>query len=95
MKLLVWDTSAKVGAIAALDWDERAKSGWDGVRLVSEWTLNVDSFHSERLWGNSRASSSLALDMLKSIFLAVGTGPGSFTGLRIGITTARTLAHSA
>lgn len=88
MKLLVWDTSSKSGTLAALEWDTT-------LRLAAEWTLNVESTHSERLlWGIHSLLESARWKIDEVDLFGVGVGPGSFTGLRIGITTARTLAHS-
>lgn len=96
MKLLSWDTSSKAGAIAAIEWDENhQRSGFSGVKLVAEWSLNTDATQSEGLlWGIHRVLESAQWKLSDIDCFGVGVGPGSFTGLRIGMTTARTLAHT-
>lgn len=95
MKILAWDTSSKAGAIAAVEWDERSREGADGARLAGELGLNVDAQHSDGLlFGIDQLLQAVRWKIEEVDAFAVGMGPGSFTGLRIGMTTARTLAHS-
>src|SRR4051812_2069169 len=91
MKFLAWDTSSKSGAVVAFE----SRAGAYDVHLVAELVLNVDSTHSERLlWGIHQVLESARWKLEDVDVFGVGAGPGSFTGLRIGVTTARTLAHS-
>ena len=75
MKLLAWDTSSKVGTLAALEWDENStqRTGLKGVKLISEWTLNIDATQLPIIWATMIAGS-LSLSLLASIGGAVSAG---------------------
>ena len=85
MKILGIDTSTPIGSVALIDEDN----------LVAEHTLNIVQAHSSRLmpaidtvlkWGDLTAED---LDGC-----AVGIGPGSFTGVRIGVATIKSLCYA-
>jgi tRNA threonylcarbamoyladenosine biosynthesis protein TsaB len=62
--------------------------------LLAEFTLNVRKTHSERLMplvDHLLRESGLEREQIRAV--AVAAGPGSFTGIRIGVATARGLAQ--
>ena len=87
-RYIAWDTSSPTGIITAF---EEFNSGY---RVVVEWTLSLEtSKHSERLlWAIDTVLESAGWQLEDLCAIGVGVGPGSFTGLRIGITTAKILA---
>jgi tRNA threonylcarbamoyladenosine biosynthesis protein TsaB len=63
--------------------------------LLAEFTLNAKTTHAERLLTSfDHAVQSVSLTIRDIDRIAVASGPGSFTGLRIGVTTAKSLAYS-
>src|SRR5512138_896658 len=85
MLVLGIETSTRQGG-AALVGDEG---------LVSEYTLNVEVTHSERLLpAIDRMLHDAGATLATLGGLAVSIGPGSFTGLRIGLSTAKGLAYA-
>lgn len=66
----------------------------DEEALLAEFTLNIRKTHSERLMPLIDAllkESAVEREQLQAV--AVAAGPGSFTGIRIGVSTARALAQ--
>ena len=83
MRVLGLETSTLAGGVALVD----------GERLVAEYVLDVSVTHSERLLAavdRVLADAHWAPRDLEGV--AVSIGPGSFTGLRIGVSTAKGLA---
>jgi len=83
MKVLGIDTSTSCGSVGLID-DES---------IISEYLLNIPITHSERLLG------AIGLILKEARFAigdldgwAISLGPGSFTGLRIGVSTVKGLA---
>ncbi len=84
-RLLAIDTSTGVLAIAALE---------DG-RVVGEMHVSAERNHSIRLVPNiQELISELGWTMQQLDGIAAGQGPGSYTGVRIGVTVAKTMTWS-
>ncbi len=65
--------------------------GYDG--LIAEYALNIAETHASRLMPMiDEVLKDAHLTITEMEAIAVGLGPGSFTGLRIGIATAKGLA---
>ena len=85
MKVLAFDTSSKALSLAILE----------DKQLLAETTINIKKNHSINLMP--------AIDFLMTCLdltpkdldrIVVAEGPGSYTGLRIAVATAKTLAHT-
>src|SRR5687768_9175356 len=85
MRILALETSGKAGSIAV------AKDS----RLISQLALNPDQRSAQSLTAGIRELLGAIGRKISDIELvAVTIGPGSFTGLRVGVVTAKTLAYA-
>lgn len=85
MKILAIDTSTLVAAVSVME-DER---------LLGEYIVNHKKTHSQRLMPMvKKLLEELELKPSDIDVFAVSTGPGSFTGLRIGVTTIKAMAYA-
>lgn len=85
MKVLAVDTSSSVAAVAVMD----------GLQLLGEYSLNHRKTHSQKLMPMVKELlDSLELKPEDIDLYAASSGPGSFTGLRIGITTVKAIAYA-
>jgi tRNA threonylcarbamoyladenosine biosynthesis protein TsaB len=83
MRILAIDTSSPVSAVSLVD----------GGRVVAEDQIGSESRHAEHLLPRIQIQLGAAGWALSAIdLIAVGLGPGSFTGLRVGLATAKGLA---
>lgn len=86
MLILAIDTSTKVGAVAIYSQDK-------GV--IAEVILNCGNNHSENIMNAVDGLFKISKYSIKDIDkVAVSIGPGSFTGIRIGVGIAKGLAYS-
>ncbi len=83
MKVLGIDTSTSCGSVGLID---------DG-EVIADYLLNISVTHSERLLGAIELVLKEARCHIENIDgWAIALGPGSFTGLRIGVSTVKGLA---
>ena len=85
MKILAVDSSAKTASVAVTD----------GENLISECFVNAGLTHSRTLMpmvDNALSQADLKIDDIDAF--CVNAGPGSFTGIRIGVAAVKGLALS-
>ncbi|MGN0436991.1 MAG: tRNA (adenosine(37)-N6)-threonylcarbamoyltransferase complex dimerization subunit type 1 TsaB [Lachnospiraceae bacterium] len=83
MKILAMDSSGLVASVAIVE----------DNNLIAEYTMNYKKTHSQTLLPMMDEIIKMTDTDLKTVdAIAVAKGPGSFTGLRIGLATAKGLA---
>lgn len=86
MKILAVDSSAKTASVAVVD----------GKTLISECFVNAGLTHSRTLMpmvDNALSQADMKIDDIDAF--CVNAGPGSFTGIRIGVAAVKGLALSS
>jgi len=82
--LVAIETATPVGSVALLD----------GERLIGEWLAATNKGHSGTLLaGLDSLLSATQRDRIDISHIAISQGPGSFTGLRVGMAMAKGLAQ--
>lgn len=85
MKILGLDSSGMVASVAVVEDDH----------LLGEYTINYKKTHSQTLLPMlDTLAQMIELDLNTIDAIAVASGPGSFTGLRIGASTAKGLGQA-
>ena len=85
MKILAVDTSAMVASAAVLD---------ENI-TIAEFSTNYKKTHSQTIMPMiENILNMIELTPSELDYVAVSSGPGSFTGLRIGAATAKGIAHA-
>jgi tRNA threonylcarbamoyladenosine biosynthesis protein TsaB len=83
MKVLGIETATRTGSVAVV-----SEHG-----VIAEYTLNIEVTHSERLMETvDRVLTGAGIVLSALDGLSVSVGPGSFTGLRIGIASVKGIA---
>lgn len=86
MRILALDTSTNVASVAILE---------DDV-IIGEYSCNKGKTHSQRLMPMvENLLEKVGLSAKDMDAFAASIGPGSFTGLRIGVTTVKAMAFAA
>ncbi|MEG0857135.1 MAG: tRNA (adenosine(37)-N6)-threonylcarbamoyltransferase complex dimerization subunit type 1 TsaB [Terrisporobacter sp.] len=84
MKILGIDTSTMAANVAVLEDD----------KLICEYSVNTKKTHSQKLMPMMENMLNLSdIDITEIDAIGICVGPGSFTGLRIGMATAKAMAH--
>ena len=84
MKVLGIDTSSMATSICVIEDD----------KLICEYTVNSKKTHSQKLMPMIENMLNISDININEIdLIAICEGPGSFTGLRIGMSTAKAIAH--
>lgn len=85
MRILAIETTAFTGSLALLEGDRVVAEAAlpEGLRSAQSLVPAIGSLMADHRW-----------EMATLQLIAVVHGPGSFTGLRVGITTAKTLAYA-
>ena len=85
MNVLAIDTTGLVASVALVTEE----------KVVGEFTLNHEMTHSQTIMPLvERLTDMLGFDLADADCIACASGPGSFTGLRIGAATAKGLAYA-
>ena len=85
MKILAIDTSCNVATVAVCDHE----------KLISEYSMNHKRTHSQKIMPMvEEILKSCELTIRDIDIFAAANGPGSFTGLRIGVSAVKGFAHA-
>lgn len=88
-RYIAWDTSGPEGLVVAFEHNAQAA----GPQIRASFYLGDASAHSEKLlWAIHQVLIAAHWNLGDLTGFGVGVGPGRFTGVRIGLVTARTLA---